>query len=122
MAVDKVIDVIPVRYRFVTAIRPVDVTGIVTTAGMRGGTFGGVDRGDFEGVFLDVAVVPDVVQVSVVEVIDVVAVADPGVFAVGAVLVVVVGVQVSHRRFSSRRRKRNRVSGSCVRGRASGRW
>ena len=96
MAIDKVIDVIPVRYRFVTAIRPVDVAGIVTAAGMRGGAFGGVVRGDFEGVFFDVAVVADVVQVPVVEVIDVVAVPDPGVFAVGAVLVVMVGVQVSH--------------------------
>jgi len=96
MTVDKVIDVIPVRYRFVPTIRPVDVPGIVTAAGMRGGAFGRIVRGDFEGVFFDVAVVTDVVQVSVVEVIDVVAVPDPGVFAVGAVLVVVVGVQISH--------------------------
>ena len=103
VAIDKVIDVVAMRHRFVAAAGAVDVSGFVAAAGAvdvsgfvaaavvvgrAGVRVGGADG---DAVFIDV-VAMRVVQVAVVQVIDVAVVFDGGVAAASAVLVRVVGV------------------------------
>ncbi len=91
VAINEIIDVVAVRYGFVTAVGPMNVTSFVTVAGMLRCTIGWVLVIDFEGVTFD-AVFCDVMQVAVVEVIDVVVVLYGFVAAARTVLVVMVGV------------------------------
>lgn len=72
---DEVVDVIAVRYRFVTATRPVDMALGVTRAGVRRRARGRIGRVDLDDALVHVAIV-DVVEVAVVEVVDVVAMTD----------------------------------------------
>lgn len=96
VTIDQIIDVITVRYRFVTASGTVHVARVVAAAVVLGGASDGIGLGDFDRVLFDFSVFQDVMQVAVVQVIHVVAVLDTGVFAIWAVLVVVMGVQIRH--------------------------
>lgn len=96
VTVDKVVDVVAVRYRFVPASGTVNVVRIVPLTGVSGRAAARIGVGDFQGVFFDLAVGSDVMQVTVVEVVDVVAVLNSGVFAVRTVLVVVIAMQIRH--------------------------
>ena len=96
VAVDEVIDMVAVRDRFMTASRTVNVAGIVTAAVVRWSADGGVGVADFDRVFFHGTVGIHVMQVTVVQIIDMVTVLDAGVFAIGTVLMVVVGVSVGH--------------------------
>jgi len=88
VAFDQVVQMFPVGYRFVTAIRPVDVVLVVGRTAMLRGALGGVGPVDLEGMFVDVVLVGKV-QVSVVEIADVVPVTNRGMAAIRPVHVVV---------------------------------
>jgi hypothetical protein len=85
---DQVVDVLAVRDRLVAAVRSVLVFVLVFGAVMAGRAVGGVGLADRQCVALDAALAV-VVQLAVVEVIHVIVVADGGVTAAWAVLVVV---------------------------------
>jgi hypothetical protein len=85
---DQVVDVLAVRDRLVAALRSVLVFGLVFVAVVAGRAVGGVGLADRQCVALDAALAV-VVQLAVVEVIHVIVVADGGVTAARAVLVVV---------------------------------
>jgi hypothetical protein len=91
VAFDKVVNVVAVGDGFMAATGAVDVLGIVAIASVGGGAVGRIGSGDVERVFIDMASVR-VMQVTVVQVVDVVAVLDGGMPAVLAVLVVMLGV------------------------------
>ena len=91
MAVDQVIDVIPVRNRLVSAVRSVHVTGFVAAALMRRRALIGVARRHRNDVLVDVVAVW-VMEMTVVQVIDVTIVLDRGVPAAGAMFMIVVRV------------------------------
>jgi hypothetical protein len=86
VAVDEIIDVIPMRHRFMATVRAVLVRGFVGLAGMRHAAVRvGLRHGD--RMFMDRAIRGRVVQVPVVEVIHMVPMLDGGVPAGGPVLV-----------------------------------
>jgi hypothetical protein len=96
MTIDKIIDVIAVRNRLVAAAGAVDMLRVMTAAAMlrRAGRW--VGRRNRQLMLLYTAIGVDVVQVPVVQVVDVTIMLQTGVFAIRAVLVIVIGVQVSH--------------------------
>ena len=96
MPVDKIVDVVAVRNRFVSASRTMHMAGVMSLAYVAWRTAGGVGVTDLQSVLFDLTVGADVMQVAVVEIVHVVAVLYARVFAVRSVLVVVVGVQISH--------------------------
>jgi hypothetical protein len=100
VAGDEVVGVIAVGDRFVAAAGAVNVAGFVARAGVGLAAFG-VGGADFDGAFIHVPFM-GVVEVAVVQVIDVVSVADGGVAAARAVNVIVSRVyRMFHFRFSS---------------------
>ena len=113
MPVDEIVNVVAVGDRFVPAIGTVDVAGVMPGAIVSRRAGVRVRVGHLEHVFFDLAVFTNVMQVAVVQIIDMVAVLDSGVFAVRAVLVVVMGVQVRHRVVSF-----SRISGHSIPSRA----
>ena len=96
MPIDEIVDVISVRYRFVSTARTVYVIGIVSPADVIGCAVGRIGVADFQRVLFDLAVRADVMHVTVVQIVNVVAVLDTGVFTVRAVLVIVIGVNIGH--------------------------
>jgi hypothetical protein len=91
VAVDEIVDVVPVRHRLVPASRPVDVPCLVPLAAVLGGAAVGVLLRHLDCMLVDVIGVR-VMQVTVVQIVDVVAVTNRRVSARGAMLVRVVGV------------------------------
>ncbi|GAC1300328.1 MAG: hypothetical protein NVSMB19_06720 [Vulcanimicrobiaceae bacterium] len=116
MPVDEIIDMIPVRNGFVTAVAAVRMACVVAAARMRGGTRDGVGARDFEAMLVDVTVVYEV-QVSVVQEIDVVGVLHARVRAIGAaVRMRVVGMcGVFHSGITPRNRVRAQMSIRAIR-------
>jgi len=96
MPIYKIVDVIAVRHRLVSTTRAMYVIRIVSLASMCRRAAGRVGVANLQGVLFDLAVRADVMEVTIVQVVHVVAVLQAGVFAVRAVLVVVIGVQISH--------------------------
>ena len=97
MPIDEVVDVIAVRHGLVAASGTVDVVRIVPRAAMLGGAADRVGLVDGERMRIDVVVVC-MVQRAVVQVVDVVAVNDGRVSAIGAVNVGMIfeGFAVGH--------------------------
>lgn len=93
MVADHEIGVVAVRDRFVPAVRPMDVPGLVAGAAMVGCAALGVDVVRREQVLVDVVDVR-VVKVAIVQVVDVVTMNDRGMAAVRTVDVVVSAVSV----------------------------
>jgi hypothetical protein len=91
VAFNEVIDVVAVRHGLVSAGGAVPMALLMTAAVVLGRAFLGVVAVDFELMFLHAALA-DVMQVSVVQVVDVTLVLQRGVPAAGAVLVLVVAV------------------------------
>ena len=83
------------RNCFVTASGTVDVTVFVTGLVIMVLTTVGIGLADWNGMFLDGSFTVLVMKVTVVQVINVIAVFDGGVAAVGSVLVVVIGMEVA---------------------------
>lgn len=99
VAVDEIIDVIPMRHRFMATGRAMLVRGFVGMAGMGDAAIRvGIRHGD--GMFMNRAIRGRVMQVPVVEVIHMVPMRDAGVPAGGPVLVRVVVVSMRHDRHS----------------------
>jgi hypothetical protein len=96
VTIHEIIDVIAVRHRFVSAIGAMRVIFGMTGTGVRGRAVCGVCRCHGQGVFFDFSVHRVVVQMTIVEIIHVVFVLHAGVAALGAVLVIMVRVRVSH--------------------------
>jgi hypothetical protein len=91
VAIDQVIDVIAVRYGFVPASRAVDVARVMGAAIVVRRTLIRVFCADLERVFVDV-IAMRMVQMSIMQVIDVVAMPDGGMSAVCTMLVIVMGM------------------------------
>jgi hypothetical protein len=89
MAVDQVIDVIPMRYRFVPTAWPVDVARIVPTAVWR--TLVRVFCADVDPMFVYM-IAMRMVQMSIMQIVDVVIMLDRGMSAPRAMLMVVVSM------------------------------
>jgi len=85
VAVDQIVDVIAVRHGFMAASRPVHVVGSMAGALVVRGAAIGVSLRNFDDVLIDV-VAMRMLQVTVLQIIDVVAVVDGRVPALGAVL------------------------------------
>lgn len=94
VAVDQIVDVITMRYRFVSAARPVDMARIMGATVMVGCTLVRVLCADLKPVLVYM-IGMRMMQVPVMEVIDVIAMFDGRVPAVRAVLMVVVGMMGS---------------------------
>ena len=112
MTIDKIIDVIAMRNRLVAATGPVHVVLGMTAALMCWGADGGIDRRHRQLMLLHTAIGVDVMQMPIVQVVDMTIVFQAGVFAVRAVLMIMIGVQVSHAEiplFRWGQRVRNRV-------------
>ena len=90
-AIDDVVDVIAVGYGFVAATGTVDMAGLMAFAGLAGGAAVGVGLVDGQGVLVNVVTVW-VVQVAVMHIVHVIAVADGRVAAAGAMGVIMVFV------------------------------
>ncbi|MEX3690629.1 hypothetical protein AB3X91_16100 [Paraburkholderia sp. BR14263] len=89
MAVDQIIDVIAMRYRFVSAARAVDVARFMATA--VGCAFVRILCADLDPVFVDVIAVR-MMQMAVMQIVYVVAMPDGGVSAARAMLMLMVSV------------------------------
>lgn len=94
--IDEIVDVVAVGHRFVSAARAMYMAGIMSRATVVGRAAGRIRVADFQSVLFDLAVGADVMQVTVVQIVDMVAVLNARVFAVRAVLMVVTSVQISH--------------------------
>ena len=93
---DEIIDVVAMRDRFVTATRAVDMALGVARAAVRRRAGGRIGGADLEDALVDVPIVA-VVEVAVVEIVDVVAMTDRAVAAIGAVDVIVIRMgRVAH--------------------------
>jgi hypothetical protein len=91
MAAHQVVDVVAVWNGFMTAARPMHVTRIVPAAPVFRRAAIGIRRRYLNEMFVNVAVVR-VMQVSVVQIVDVVAVLYCGMSAIGPVYVRMIGV------------------------------
>ena len=100
VTVDKIIDVVTMRYGLVTATGTMDMIRIVTTTLVRWRAAIRIGLAHFDLVFDNGSVLGHVMQMSVVQVVDVVTVLDASVLAIWSMLVFVVFVDVSHRLFS----------------------
>jgi hypothetical protein len=89
VAVDEIVDVIPMRHRFMAAPRPVDVARRVAAAARR--ALVGIFGADFEPVLVDMIAVR-MMQMTVMHVINVIAVLDCCMSTVRAMPMVVVCV------------------------------
>ena len=97
VTVNQIVDVIAMRHCFMTASRTMHKVRRMTTTGVSRSAGVGIHIANFHDMFFDFAVLTNMMQVSVMQVINVVAMLDASMFAVGAVLVVMVFVDVRHR-------------------------
>lgn len=93
MSVDQIVDMVAVRYGFVSAAGTVPVVLVVSAAGVIGRAAAGIAIAHLDGVLVDVIAV-GVMEMAVVQVVDVVTVPDRGMAARRAMLVRVVGVNL----------------------------
>ena len=87
-AVHDVVDVVAMRHRLMTTARPVDVPRLMTMGGVRATV--GIRLTDGKGVLFHDAILPLVVEMSVVDVVDVVTVPDRRVTATRSMLMIVI--------------------------------
>ncbi|MDG2223526.1 MAG: hypothetical protein P8L85_19245 [Rubripirellula sp.] len=100
MSIYKVINMIAMGNRLVTAAGSMLVTRVVASTGVRRSAGVRVCIGHFELMFDDAPVIGYVVQVTVVQIVYMVTMLDTGVFTIGTMLVVMILVYVSHYAFS----------------------
>jgi hypothetical protein len=91
MAIDQIIDMVAMRHGFMPATRPMDMPGGMAGAGVIGRAIGRIGRRRFDPVFIDMVAV-QVMEMPVMQIIDMVLVADGGMAAGRAVLMRVLGV------------------------------
>lgn len=100
MTIHQVVHMVAVRDRGMATIRAVHMIYGVTAACMTTGACCGIGRGDFQCMLLDNAVGCLMMQMSIMQIVDMIAVLDRGVPAVGAMDMVVMFVLVCHFFFS----------------------
>lgn len=98
VAIDQVVNVVAMGDRFVAAVRPVNVGGVMAGAGVTTGAVGRIGSRDFQDVLIVVAFVGGM-EVAIVEVIHVVLVRDGRVAASRTVNVIVIFVNVVGHKF-----------------------
>lgn len=91
VAVDQIVNVITVRYCFVPASWPVDMPRFMAAAVMARRALVRIFRADLEPVFVHM-ITMRMMQMSIMQIIDMIAVPDGGMATVRAMLVVVVGM------------------------------
>jgi hypothetical protein len=91
VAIDEIIDVVPMRHGFVTARRAVNVARLMAATVVIRSALVGIFRIDRERMLVDVIAV-HVMQMAVVQIVDMIVVLDRRMPTVRAVLMVVVGV------------------------------
>jgi hypothetical protein len=91
MTIDQVIHVVAVRNGFVSAVKAMLMSGFMGATRMLGSTGIRICRSHFQSVALD-PLVANMVHVAVVEIIDMIPMLHRYVTAIGAVLMVVVGM------------------------------
>ncbi len=96
VAVDEIVDVIPMGHRFVTATRTMYMAGLVSAAGVIGSTDFGVRFADFDDMLFDGAVCILMVQMPVVQVVGMTIMIHGCVATLLAVLMLVIGVRRTH--------------------------
>ncbi len=89
MAVDEVVDMIAVRHRFVAAARSMDVTRFMSRASVVGRAAVRIRLADLNDMFVYMVAV-GMMQVAVMQIVDMIAMADRRMATTGAVLMVVV--------------------------------
>lgn len=95
MTIHQVADVVAVGHSLVAAVGTVDVASFVTFAVVSRRASGGIGFIDLQGMLFD-GTTALVVEMSIVKIIDMIAVTNGGVAAVLAVLVIVIFVTVTH--------------------------
>jgi len=95
--IDQIIDMIAVGDRLVTTAGAVNMFGVVTRTAMGGRATVRISIGHFEHMLFNLPIFPDMVQMAVVQVIDMVTMLNTRVFAIWPVLVIVMAVQIRHR-------------------------
>jgi len=96
VTVNQIVDVVTVRNHFVAAIWTVNMARVMTAALMVWRARVRVGGGDVKRVLFDLPIGADVMHVAIVQVVNVIAVLNARVFAIRAVLVVVIGVKIRH--------------------------
>ena len=96
VTVNQIIDMVTMGNHFVAAIWTMNMARVMTAALMVWRTRVGVGGGDVKRVLFNLPIGADVVHVAIVQVVNVIAVLNARVFAIRAVLVVVIGVEIRH--------------------------
>ena len=94
VAINQIVHMVPMRYRFVTTCRPMLVTCIVTGATMLRSALVGIDRGDLDDMFIDM-VAMDMMEMPVVQIVDMAVMLDgcmPAIWAVDMRMIGMLGV------------------------------
>jgi len=97
MTVNKIVDVVTMRYRLVTTTWAVNMIRIMTTALVRWCAAIGIGLTRFDTVFHNGPIFANMMQMPVMQIVDVVAVLNAGVLTVRSVLVIVIFVLSIHR-------------------------
>lgn len=96
MTIDKLFNMVAMWYWFVTANRSMNMACVMATTLMRRCAATGVGFGSFDAVFNDRAIVGDMVQMPIMQIVDMIAVLNAGVFAVGSMVVVAILMRLAH--------------------------
>lgn len=96
MAIDEIVDVITMRYRLMAAAGSVDMTGIVASTCMIRRAHIGILVAHFDHMLDDRTIFADVMKMTIVQIVDVIAVPHTGVLAIGPVLMIVILVNLAH--------------------------
>ena len=84
VAINQIVHMVPMRYRFVTTCRPMLVTCVVTGATMLRSALVGIGRRDLDDMFIDMVAL-DVMEMPVVQIVDMAVMLDGCVSAIWAV-------------------------------------
>ena len=94
--IDQIINVVAMGHRLVAASWTMDMIRIMTAAGMPRCAVIRISIAHFHSVLFDLTIGPDVMKMSVVQIINMVTMLDGGVPAVRPVLMIVIAVQIRH--------------------------
>ncbi len=91
VAVDKIIDVVPMRHGLMPAARAMHMLRLVTAAAVIRRALIGIFRTHLDAMFIHVLAVR-MMEMAIMQIVDVIAVANGRVAAAGAMLMVVIGM------------------------------
>lgn len=99
MAINEVVNVITVRYRLVTAPWTMYMICVMPATLVRGSAAARIGIGYLQRMLFDFSVFTDVMQMTVVQVVDMVTMLNSSMLTVRSVLVVMVRMCITHLRF-----------------------